>query len=501
VSPVRLTSSAGRSWVRNLASLAAAVPFLRPGTTTPGATAPFVGAPSDAELAEVPQHHGPSKPLRSALRLSTAEGMFAEVVTSFSGGAVLTAWALHLGCGPLMVGILGALPFLSQVVQLPSAWASSIFGARPTCITAVGLSRQVLLPLTLLPLLDLTQDTQRTVLVAVALASAVLGVVGNNAWVTWMGDLVPRRIRGRYFGRRTALSTLGGTLASLAAGLLLDVARSSGHALALLALGACASGAITSWLMIRQARAVAAPETAPPARITWAALVEPLSCPTARRYLAYQAVWNSAIGISSAYYALHMLENLNMGYALIALHGAATATVRILIGPLWGRAMDRVGARPVLLFCSFGISLIPLYWLFPTADFLWPLVLEVVTSATLWSGHALAVFNLPLQVTPKKGRSFYLATFSMVGGLAFTAAAFTGGAMLEWLPRSFTVAGHSMFGVQVLFVISSVARLAGAVMGLRIVEPGSRPMGALTRLLTQGAALRAARLTAPVLRR
>ena len=58
--------------------------------------------------------------------------------------------------------------------------------------------------------------------------AAVLGVLGNNAWVAWMGELVPSRIRGRYFGRRTGLCMLGGALAAGVAGLLLDWARGHG---------------------------------------------------------------------------------------------------------------------------------------------------------------------------------------------------------------------------------------------------------------------------------
>ena len=58
--------------------------------------------------------------------------------------------------------------------------------------------------------------------------AATLGVLGNNAWVAWMGELVPKRIRGRYFGKRTGLCMLGGGLAAAAVGLLLDWARARG---------------------------------------------------------------------------------------------------------------------------------------------------------------------------------------------------------------------------------------------------------------------------------
>ena len=139
--------------------------------------------------------------------------MFAEVVTACAGGAVLTGWALYLHASALIVGLLGALTFAGQLVQLPAAWVSATFGHRKACIVTVAASRQALLPLVALPFLPLEEGSKQLLLVAVAAVSALLAVAGNNAWVSWMGDLVPHTLRGRYFGRRTALTTLGNTVA------------------------------------------------------------------------------------------------------------------------------------------------------------------------------------------------------------------------------------------------------------------------------------------------
>ncbi len=412
--------------------------------------------------------------------------MVAEAVTAFSGGAVLTAWALYLDCSPFIVGILAAMPYIAQLVQLPAAWITSTFGARRTALLAVALSRQVLLPLVPLPFLPMADATRQTVLVVVALASAILGVIGNNGWVAWMGELVPQTLRGRYFGRRSALCTFGGSLAALAAGLALDGGKLSGlggPTLSALAMLACLAGALTTWLMSRQADVEAG--TREPFELKVA--LRPYLDPAARPVLAYQVIWNAAIGVSAAFYALHMVQNLGMGFALMALHGVATATSRVLAGPLWGRAIDRFGSTPVLLACSFGIFFIPLIWLLPTKDWLWPLAFESVISGVSWSGHAVAAFALPLAVAPAKGRPFYLAAFASTGGLAFALASAAGGALLVLLPPQFELFGREGVNFHVLFVLSALARLAAAVVGLRIQERGARPAGALVDALAQKA--------------
>jgi hypothetical protein len=122
--------------------------------------------------------------------------VLAEWVMACVGGAAITGWALYLGCGPLGVGLLGALPYLAQLMQLPGAWLTSRLGSRRAALLTVGLSRQAFLPLMVLPFVPLPLEVKRAVLVACAAVHHGCGILCNNAWVTWMGDLVPPRVRG-----------------------------------------------------------------------------------------------------------------------------------------------------------------------------------------------------------------------------------------------------------------------------------------------------------------
>lgn len=454
--------------------VAAAIPVPRfgvPGSSPLLGSAPLPGAPSAGTRSE------PGR-LRASLRANIAEGMFAEVVTACTGSAVLTAWALHLGAGPMLIGLLGAIPFFAHLVQLPAAWTTATFGARRTALVAVALSRQIWLALVVLPFLPLSPDAKRAVLLVVAALAGIGGVVGNNAWVAWMGDLVPRALRGRYFGRRTALCSLGGSAASLAAGLVLDRTESvSGMTLAVLAAAACGAGAATTWLMSR----VHDPTPGVREPLELSAAFAPLSDERARRILHFQGAWNAAVGISSAFYAVHMLTNLGMGFTSVAAHAVLIAGARILAAPLWGRALDRVGARPILIACSFGISLLPLMWLLPTQERWWPLAIEAALSGMLWSGHALAAFTLPLSIAPRVGRAWWLAAFAMTAGVSFAAASSLSGVVAESLPTRILVAGHTMYGLQVLFVASSFARFGAACLAARIVQPDAQPVEELFR--------------------
>ncbi|MGC4119255.1 MAG: MFS transporter [Myxococcales bacterium] len=434
----------------------------------------------------VPQPARPCRPtsrLRRSLSASTGEGVFAEVLNACAGGAVLTGWALHLGGGPLAVGALGALPSLAQVLHLPAAHVTSALGRRRVALFTVALSRQAFLPLVFLPLVPLGPHARLAVLLAVAAASSALAVIGNNAWVAWMGDLVPASVRGRYFGRRAAACTVGGTLASLVAGVALDRARASGHegtALSLLALAACLAGGATTFLMARQHDPGEPRRERQHSRLEAAAA--PFLDPALRALLGYQVVWSAAVGLTSSLFTVHMLQNLKMGYALIALEGALIAALRVLVAPHWGRAIDRAGAKPVLVACSAGICLIPLVWLLPAPDRLWPIVLDAVMTGLLWSGHSLASFALPLSVAPRAERPYYLSALSAAAGLSFALASAGGGAIAERLPQTLTVLGHTSFGLHALFVATCAGRAAATLLALGIVEPEAVPVRRFFRL-------------------
>jgi MFS family permease len=407
------------------------------------------------------------------------EGLFAEVFGACAGPTILVGWALQLGCSPVQVALVAALPQLGQLVQVPAAWAAVLAGRRRVALATLAVSRQAFLPLALLPLLDPPAGVARGLLLAVAAASAALATAGNVAWTAWMGDLVPERIRGRYFGRRTAICVLAGTGASLATARLLDASRGDGTALALaaLALASSAVGAVTTVLLARQHEPVAAPGPRP----GLSCALRPLRDPRARAVLAYQLAWNASVGIAGGYFTLHLLGNLRVGFVVVALHAAAGALAKFASAPFFGRAVDRLGARPVLAAASFGSAGLPLLWLGASPGVLWPLALDAALGGVAWGAHGLASFAVPLAVAPRRERPFYVAAFSSAGGLAYALGTAAGGALVAAQPPGGLLGGGA--GALALpFALSAAGRVGSAFLALRIAEPGAQSLGALHRL-------------------
>jgi MFS family permease len=300
-----------------------------------------------------PALHGPVRHgrLRASLDASVAEGAAAEVFGACVGGAVLTGWALYLGASPVTIGLLAALPVAAQVLQLPAAWLTQRLGPKPLAVAAIGTSRLVWLPLIAVPFVGLSAATALGLFVAIVTVASLLGVIGNNAWTAWMGDLLPGAIRGRFFSRRMVYINIAGTSASLAAGLALDVLTPrgwKGETLGALAAIACVAGLVSIWLLLVQQGADADHAPTP---FEWRDVARSVRDRKTRPLLGYLLGWNAAVGISAGFFSYHMLANLEMGFVLVAAHGILVAAVRIASAPAWGRLVDAFGARPVLVVC------------------------------------------------------------------------------------------------------------------------------------------------------
>ena len=426
--------------------------------------------------------------VRSSLRISTWEGIAAELVGACATGGVLTAWALYLDLSPFLIGVLGALPFAAQLAQLPCAWVTQVRGSKRTAVAALRASRSLPLLLAALPFVPLPLAAKQIVLLVFAGLWAVLGVAGNNAWTTWMATLVPPALRGRYFGLRTAFCAAGSGLGSLGAGLVLDAARTHGSAggvLCMLSIASFVFGVVTLELLKRQGEGPVAPFARPRVRD----LSRAWSDRRVRRALAFHGAWAAASGLATpAFYNIHMVGNLHSGFARLSLYNSALAVLRIVTAPLWGKAIDRAGSKPVLLACCFGLSLSPILWLVAREGMLWPIAVDAIFCGALLAGQSLASFSLPLAVSSVEVRSFQLAGFGTAAGAATAVASIAGGALVHALPDCTVLFGASAQAAQLLFLGSGALRLGAAALALRIDEPGARTVRTLGRM-----ALRAVR--------
>ena len=404
-----------------------------------------------------PKAPAAARPLRASLRACTTEGLYAEVVGACLGNAVVAAWAVHLGVSSLLVGALWGLPHFGQVLQVPASWITCRFGRRRVAVVAHALARQVTLPIALLPFVSAPVSAKRTVLVVTIALASLLGVIGHNAWLAWVADLVPGRVRGLYFGRRSAMCAVVSTFTSLAIASALDVGRHGamlGVVLAVLVVARSLAGLATTRLMLRQHEP---PGGSAPPRIRDLRL--PFEVEAFRRLLVYRAGWGVATGLTASVSAFYMLRSLGLGFCGRAASAALVPARRGVTTPAWGRALDRLGARHVLAVCSFGTAASSLAWLGATTGHAWVLAIDAVATGLLAGGQELAVFTLPIAASPSAHRPLFAGVNVALGGVAFGLASVLGGAL------------EARVALPTLLLVGTALRFGGGWLALRLDAP------------------------------
>jgi predicted MFS family arabinose efflux permease len=418
-----------------------------------------------------------------------AEGFLGEVFVSLTGGIFLTGAALELGAGPVGLSALATLPLMTQVFQLASPSVQRWVGSRRRAVVGAFVVARLLWLVPVVLLLLRLSGPGAVGLAAVAImAMGAISMVGANAWMTWVADLVPSEARARVFGRRAWAVALATLLAAPAGAVLVDQMRERGQAnLALAALGivAVVAGVLAPVAMARLPSEPLPPLT--PMRATVRRLAKRKSF---RRLIGLFALWSAAVGLPSPFWTLYMLEHLDMSFFLIITHTVVVLSVRLLTNRLWIPVIERQGSVRVLIGCGAAIAFIPLLWLIPRAGMIWPLYVEAVVSGLVWTGFNQAALIQPLAVLAVEDRSRGLALFNVATGSAHFVAALLGGLILELVG----VSGEA--GFYALFVTSALLRAGTAALSLRITEPGMSFSGFAFQFVGNGI-LRRSSITRP----
>jgi MFS family permease len=424
------------------------------------------------------------------MRISIAEGAFASIHISLTGGAFLTGYALMLGAGEVSLSVLAAIPFAAQFFQLAAAYiAERTHRVKKLAISGQALGRTSWIFAALLPLLPFAPGPYRlyAFLLFYAISAAFL-MITYNAWTVWMSDLIPERLRGRYFGIRNTIVIAVNLAVTVAGGRALDTFKAAGaepEGFAVVFGAAVAAAAVASILLYRQPAAIPPPAPAEP---FWRRVWAPFADGNFRRALRFFAVWHFAWAVPLAFWTVYLLTYLKMSYFEIAIFSGITSVTAAAGNRLWGAVEYRAGNKPVLAICAAAIGCLPFLWISTRPDFMYHVWVIPFLAGIFWSGFNLVAFTFPLALSPRPNRTYYIAAFGIVTGAATFVASTAGGILAratsgaEWV-----VAGITFTNYHLLFALSALGRFLSLPL-LRGLEE-RRAAGIPTTLSYIGAAI------------
>jgi len=277
------------------------------------------------------------------------------------------------------------------------------------------------------------------------------GMLLSPARSSWLADLVPANVRGRYFGLRAAISgaVYIGTFFMFSGVLELFHEREL-IGFALLFFVAFASDIIC---FLAYSRIHNTPVT--PERDGDFGFLDFLGETRQRnlgKFILFVALFQFAVYIASPFFAPYMLIDLHFTYIFFALIFASEFLAKVLIVTFWGKYADKVGNLKVMRIVSFALPFVPLLWLVSHNVFY--LVAVQLFSGVCWAGFDLCSGNFIYEAAPLGKRLKYIA-YHRALTTAFMAMGALIGAYLLGIVRP--VLGYNILA---LFVLSGVLRFA-----------------------------------------
>lgn len=389
------------------------------------------------------------------MNLSIKEGAASSVMSGL-GVSYVSLYGLALNANNAQIGLLSSIPgLLSPITQIFSSKLMEKFSRKNLIVFGVAFQALMWLPILFLSFLfekNLFLEYLPIFLIIFYSFYAIFGAIASPSWFSLMGDLVPEKIRGKYFGKRNKITETIALISMLIGAFVLDFFKTKGIILigfSILFFISCIARLISAKYFTEHYEPELKTEKGYYFTI-WQFLKKSTSN-NFGRFVIFVALINFATMISSPFFAVYMKSNLGFSYATFTFVTLAASVSSILFMPVWGKFSDKYGNRKLMKIGGFLIPLIPILWLFSKSAWYLALVPQFV-SGFGWAAFNLAASNFIYDsVTPQR-RAICVTYYNVIVGVGTFFGATIGGFLAQYLMINF------MNKLLFIFLISGIAR-------------------------------------------
>jgi MFS family permease len=392
------------------------------------------------------------------------EGMVSQGFFSITTSGFLAAFALALGANNLQIGILAAIPFITQPLQIPIILLVERFKRRKLIAVPSFFFAQLLwFPMALIPVyIKVPGGLAISLLIGLLAIRGILVAISNCSWNSWLRDLIPQNILGHVFSRRLTLSTIVAVVFSIIAAFFVDYWRTIipgedailGYTFVII-FGAVFLGLAAPIFM----SAVPEPQmksTEEPSPSLWKIVISPFKDSNFRKLVVFLISWGFALNLAVPFFAVYMLKRLGMPLSTVIMLSVLSQLFNILFLRVWGPLADRFGSKVILSLCASLYLLVILGWTFTTMPEQYVLTTPLLVVLHIFAGIAtagvtLTVGTIGLKLAPQGNATSYLAGTSLATSIGAGLGPLVGGLFADFFSvREFTISFSWVDPTQIL---------------------------------------------------
>jgi len=429
--------------------------------------------------------------LRQGRWLAYWQGGLWAAGTGLASSPLVIYLAMEFGAAQVGLGIslIKAAPHLAGLLRLAApAMIGRLADRKRFCLGSYffGVLVLVLLPVAAAPHWGLSPGVALGLVVILWCLYHVLEYLAAVALWSWLADLAPVRIRGRFLGRRERWSVTGQAAAMLAAALfsLLWRARYPDRVWAGYAIpGIAGCGFLLASLVPLARMPGLLPSLARGQAVSLVGVFRPFADPRFLRYIAFGCWFSFFNGVVQSAQEIFPRQVLNIPLSLRLTLQTGTRVGQLAVSPGIGRWADRVGNRPVLMACVPVIASSMLFFCLAAPE-RWYWIIGAWVAWIAYAGVNVCQPNLVLRLAPPALRPSYVAAYYTASGLCVAASMIVGGVVFDALRQRFGYSPIPLLGeafsidiFQAIFLFGFVTRAMSMLVLLWVREPGGRDEG------------------------
>lgn len=436
-------------------------------------------------MTQEPEHVLTSEETDKALSKMVKQGVAVQVKTTFTESVFLVGFALLLNAPNTVIGILAAIPSVTQLLQIPSIFLLEKYRKRRILNSYTQLGNRLgILLMALIPFIA-TGEVGLLLLIGAMFIQSVFTAIGSPSWNSWMRDLVPPDRMGRFFSTRMALMGVVAIVASLTGGYFINSWLANTDPSNLFGqLSAYSVLYIIAFLFGIMAIYYTNTTPEPPMisrheKLSYSQLLaEPFQNVNYRNLMVFSAVWSISTSFASPFFTVYLLDvnylRLDVGFVAGLL--ALTQLTSVIFLRLWGRLADRFSNKSILQVTLPLFTIGTFLWTFSSVaiyyGFLIPLIILIhILNGFSAAGVNLSTNNIGMKLAPRGESATYLAARGSVIAVTGAITPVVAGVLadlfahhkiefsLSWLidGELFTlIPAYSLSGIDFLFIISAI---------------------------------------------
>ena len=388
--------------------------------------------------------------IRRGMVVNMAAGALGQSWFALALGMPLIMFMERVGAAGVVIGLMAMVQSLAMVMQIPSALVAERVASRKKFWFWLLLPHRLLWFAPVFLALHFGRDPRvGWFLLAVVTISSMLASAGTASWYSWMMDLIPERVRGRFWSIRQSVVMLANLLSMVIAGWLLDAEWGGkdssetmvGFALVYLlaATFGCADILLHTTVPEPQRRRV---------NLTGkvlASLREPFRNRDFLWVTLAFGMWNFSLGFAR-FGEVYLKRECGAKYSDLSALFISTAVGCVVASYVWSRIMDRIGNRTACMLMFVVAPVFALaWWLAPAGDvalaFLpgQPVVPKIIVvlfagnffAAAFYSCTGLVQITLCSATTTPENRTLAMALHWTVVGLMGALGPVLGGVVMD----------------------------------------------------------------------